>query len=618
PQFPGLADRTGATIDPLIENAASRGDWRRARHFYNRLRTMFPEHSVVTVWRGRFNEAAEQRLLAAERAREQGDHRTAIAHADEAATIWPAAQNLRARHRSFADRYQRLRVGVMSLPSITTDTSGIESADDERVRRLTEVRMFEVDRADEGTARYHTRFCDRWEPLNLGRSVVFDLRSSRQPWEAQPLVTAPLIAEQIANRIDPSHALYDERLASYVGSVEVHAPYSFTLRFDRVPVRTEAVLSIPVVGPGEARRAAASTTPVSLDERRAPEQSAGNVRGGFQLRERNDFTAAYERALPEPEALRQYHLAEVQEHLYSNADAALQGLLRGEVSMLVRTPAPVVELLRNDEQLLKAFFVEKMALPVTHVIQFHPRSPAMKNREYRRALAYAIDRQRILNDVVLKSSSSNLGRLVNGPFPSRSDVNNALVRGRSYDPLNAISLTLAARQQLAGELPPLRMAVVNDPVAQAAAQELIASWARFGIVVQRVELPQGPLVKGGGESVEWDLLYRTVQMAEPATELWPFLTLSARARVADLDPFPDWLRQEIIALDLASDWKAALQSLNTLHLHLWGEVMLIPLWEVDDYLIYRKNVRGVPVAPVHPYQDADRWIVEAWYPEDEP
>ncbi|MCA9024949.1 MAG: hypothetical protein KDA86_07030, partial [Planctomycetaceae bacterium] len=63
---------------------------------------------------------------------------------------------------------------------------------------------------------------------------------------------------------------------------------------------------------------------------------------------------------------------------------------------------------------------------------------------------------------------------------------------------------------------------------------------------------------------------------------------------------------------------AALQLVSRLHLHLWGEVMLIPLWEVDDYLIYRKNVRGVPVDPVHPYEEIDRWVVESWFAEDLP
>ena len=39
----------------------------------------------------------------------------------------------------------------------------------------------------------------------------------------------------------------------------------------------------------------------------------------------------------------------------------------------------------------------------------------------------------------------------------------------------------------------------------------------------------------------------------------------------------------------------------------WAEVHLIPLWEVDDVMVYRKNVRGVPDRPVEPYQRVERW-----------
>ena len=286
--------------------------------------------------------------------------------------------------------------------------------------------------------------------------------------------------------------------------------------------------------------------------------------------------------------------------------------------MLVNAPPWHVALLREDEELLKSFFVEKSAVPITHVIQFNPASEAMKNREYRRALAYGVNREQILTDTVLQSESRELGRIVNGPFSSQSYANSALVQSRPYDPLSAISLTLAARKQLGGELPPLRMAVADETIVRAAALDLVDQWARFGITVEIVDVPEGPLVGVESEQVQWDLLYHTVRITEPITQLWPFLTLTGRAQVSDLDPFPDWLRQEIIELDLATDWRRALQLVSRLHLHLWGEVMIIPLWEVDEYLVYRKNVRGVPVSPVHPYEEIDRWVIESWFAEDLP
>ena len=42
----------------------------------------------------------------------------------------------------------------------------------------------------------------------------------------------------------------------------------------------------------------------------------------------------------------------------------------------------------------------------------------------------------------------------------------------------------------------------------------------------------------------------------------------------------------------------------------------LPLWELDGYMIYRKQVRGVPTEPLHCYEQIDRWNVEAWYATD--
>ena len=161
------------------------------------------------------------------------------------------------------------------------------------------------------------------------------------------------------------------------------------------------------------------------------------------------------------------------------------------------------------------------------------------------------------------------------------------------------------------------MIVVDEPIARAAAEKLVQSWHRFGIEVEII-LPPSRLIDPDSETAEWDLLYRTVQLVEPVVELWPFLALTGRTKVSDLDPFPDWLRQEIIDLDLISDWTEAVQATKRLHQHLWAEVMVMPLWEVDQYLVYRKNIRGVPVSPVQVYDEIDRWVVEAYYPAEEP
>ena len=64
---------------------------------------------------------------------------------------------------------------------------------------------------------------------------------------------------------------------------------------------------------------------------------------------------------------------------------------------------------------------------------------------------------------------------------------------------------------------------------------------------------------------------------------------------------------------------ATVRAAPELHAHLFSEVECIPLWEIDDAIVLRKNIHDFPaVRFVNSYQDVERWIVQPWYSEDEP
>ena len=312
-------------------------------------------------------------------------------------------------------------------------------------------------------------------------------------------------------------------------------------------------------------------------------------------------------------------MAEVIERLYPSYEKGVQGLLRGEVSMLTRVESSAVPLLRADRR----FRVVETALPVTHLLQFNPRSRASANRELRRALAYGINREKILTETVLMDPQQSRGRVVSGPFathglsPQNRRVNgyayNARIEPRRYDPTLAASLSLVARKQFGGELPELKLLCTPDPVARRAARRLVAHWSAAGI---RVKLLDGyEAMRGAGD---WDLVYRIVRLSEPAMQLWPLLTLEPTAQVESLAFLPDWLRQKLIELDRAGDWSSAVTLLRALHADMAAAAVLIPLWELDDFVVYRRTIRGYPSAPLFEYQGIERWTVKPWFATDVP
>jgi tetratricopeptide (TPR) repeat protein len=614
--FPGLGEKAGAAVDQQIAAAIEESDYRQARYFLDRL------NGIATnspVWQQHSQDLAARATALVETAKQQqaaGDLITAVDMIEQAARIWPEATGLAAAHKSIVERYQRLRGAVLRLADEPTAYPFPTDAD-LRHQRLTEIPLFEVAAFREGTAEYRTRFFDEWMPNDLGRTMRFTLRQTRQPWETQPVLLGWPITSRIAERLDPQSSLYDQRLAGYVRTLTIESPFDFTIDFRRVPPRLEALFGEPiVVAPrvsvqaGDADAEEVSTAADGVDAVIAEE---GPPAGGFQLIERNTGTARYRRYLAEPEKLRRYHVAEIVEVLQTDPEAALHALEQGDVDMYANPPLWIVRRLQGDMESQKRWFILKHALPETHVLQFNPESAVLKSRELRRALIYASDRQGILEDVFLREPEGSQGRVVAGPFPSNSRANSVEVQPRPYDPYAALALTLAAKNSLTaskvimGEIPTLRLLVPPDALAREAAEKLIAGWGRIGITVELIPDTELNAYANG----QWDLIYRQVQMTEPVVQLWPFLAMQETARIEDLDILPDWLKQGVIELDRTSDWSRAEDQIKTLHRHLSLEAALIPLWEVDQYSIFRKNVQGLAVSPVHCYDNIDEWIRES-------
>lgn len=610
PNYPGLAEKAGAAVDRQIAAAMAAGDYRQARVFLSRLNQIVPGTPVFQKYTA---ELAQRAANAAARAKElfsAGQLAEAVSAVEEAVRIWPDTPGLPSTYKSIGDRYQRVRVGVTRLAEQPT-AYPFETEADERHRRLTQIPLFEIASFSGGSARYRTRFFDEWMPSNLGRTMRFTLRQTRQPWEMQPTLLGWPITEQLARRLDPSSPRFDERFSGYVQSMTVESPFEFVISFRRVPPRLEALLTEPIVAAPQQRPSAGGEAldPAGESDAADPPLPAG----GFELVERTESQALYRRHIPEPDRQRIYHVAEVVERRYSDPEAAVTALQQGEIDVLPTPPVWIVRRLLSDEVLKSAFFIQQHAIPETHVLLFNPQQPVLRSRELRRALIYASNRLGILEDVLLRQPGGSQGRVVAGPFPSNSRANAAGVTPRPYDPYAGFALALAARNSLtaakviSGDLPRLRLLAPPDPLLRQAAQRLVADWGVIGINAELI--PDDDLTAYA--EGRWDLIYRRVQMTEPVVQLWPFLTLQPTARIADLAPFPDWLKQEIIALDRAADFIRAEERVKTLHRHLTDEATLIPLWEVDQYTIYRKNLRGFPVSPVYCYDNVDAWIREA-------
>eukprot|EP00913_Durusdinium_trenchii_P028490 g26718.t1 len=616
-KFAGLKQFIGEVADRLITDAINQKDYRRARHYIGRLRRREPDHSVYQKWKSQLEGEAGKLLEVARNAAKAKKHEDAATAAMAAVNIWPATPGLRGAYDAMTRRFQTLNVGVISF-SGENPAYFLPTEADRREKYLTQTSMFEAkgftfEPTHDDVIHYQTRYFSEWEPKDLGRQILFKLRAQREYFDPQPAVTSSSIASTLRARLDPKGPHYDERLASYVKSFTVHSPTELEIRFSRVPARVESVLNFPLIRP--ARRDdkvadAKGTTPVSVGGETVKASNAIDSPRFTPYRpvEWTDSRRAYRRFIPEPEDVpeNRYHVGQVVEHKFKSYEEAIQALKRGKIQMLAHVRPWEVDLLKKDDR----FDVRQYALPTTHVLQFNPESDTLKSREVRRALRYALDREDMLRKIALRLEGdpgpSPKGRVISSPFPSNNYATKLGIKPMKHDLVLALALKVVMSRahervhhvglgssmamaitptaEKEGWMPTLRMLIPPGDIVRGVAEKCVETWDRIGIKV--VIVTQAP----GKEPPQWDIMYRTIKMVDPVVDLWPFLTFDDRARVESLTHLPDWLRQELIRLDVARDWAQVTRSLGELHEHMQLQALMIPLFEVDDYLAIRNTI----------------------------
>ncbi|WP_373649691.1 ABC transporter substrate-binding protein [Schlesneria sp. DSM 10557] len=596
--YPELSLRLGQVIDLLINELGDQERYREARYFLKRLTAREAQHPIALKWKAELISRTTAMMEEARRASAEGNTGVGARLVDQAARIWPETPGLREAHRELTERHQIIRLGVLRLPGEATSYP-YPTASDTLATSLTAQPLFEPTRVDERGVRYRSQIVEAWEPQDLGRQVQFTVRLRRADWEARPLITSFDIVDELSRKLDPQSPLFDARLAGAIVKAVPQSPSQFTVHFRRLPLRLESLLQFPV--------SLADPQALNPDLFAGALPSAGRQR--FFETERDARSVTYRRVRPQPATLKARHVEEVVHVRYDNWERALQGLMRGEITGIPFADLQDVRVLQDDNR----FLVTPYALPISHMIMFNPSTPVLRDAQLRRAMSLAIPRSQLIEQSILAGVNARLARLTATPFPTVSYGHNRLLEGPPYDPQRAAALVLTAKKQLGGsELPVLRIAAPPDSRIRASVQSMIEHWRRVGLSVQLNESTVA------ATHDDYDLIYRTERVIEPLIDLWPLLTQHSDTRVDALRPLPERVRRQLLELERVNDWTSATGLLHRIEAELLIETRFIPLWEVDEYFVTRRNLNGQPARLMHPFQDVERWTLQSWYPQDTP
>jgi peptide/nickel transport system substrate-binding protein len=254
-----------------------------------------------------------------------------------------------------------------------------------------------------------------------------------------------------------------------------------------------------------------------------------------------------------------------------------------------------------------------------YFLAVNQRLPPLTSAELRRALACAIDREKLLDDCFRGGLGREVHKAINSPYPAGSWPCDPTLRNRankeSLDPHDpALAGTLmgqAAAKNVRAETLTLRYPAGDPQVAKA--MEGLRDQVREAIGV-RLELdPSDPrkLREDVETGVGYQLAYSHYDFPDETYWLWPLLGSDGRRE--NFLGYRGGEVQRLLQESMGYRHFAKVQEYTrAIHrLLLTQDMPLIPLWQLDPLHAVRDGLQAGPFDPLLVFTDVDQWSLNA-------
>jgi tetratricopeptide (TPR) repeat protein len=585
PNYAGIAGAVETVSGEIIASYLRDGNYAAARSVLQLWQTQFKGIGTPAAaeWQRRFETAATREVQAASRLMQEKNYVAARRAVAKATAIWPGLPAAASVVAQIEREFPFVTVGVLET-SPREPRYRIDCWPAMRTSRLTQRLLAEeVDFGAEGGI-YRSPF-GKLQPDETGRGITLVLDPAVIAAGPASALSADSLARYLLATTQRDHPWYRPSFATLLDGISI-GPSAVQLQFNRVCVRPEALLQVP--------------PPIDAKQFTVAEHSSSQV----------VFAASRSAAAPAA------GVRAIVEQTFSDDDAAVSAIARGDIDVLDRVPPWQIERLRGVEGVR----VESYKLPTVHVLIPTTNRPLLAKREFRRALCFGIDRQAIVTSVLLGGKSEAGFEVVSGPFPAGTSLSDPIRYGynnrippRPYEPrLAAILATVAwaavnnptgkkedAPSELP-EMPEITLAHPIDPVARIACQSIQEQLTRVGLRLKLVEFAADQLLAG---TVDCDLRYAELAVWEPLTDARSLVGPGGLAG----DIQNPYLQSALRQLDDASNWNEVRSRLAEVHDVAHHELPMIPLWQTINFFAYRESLRGVGETPMLLYQNISDW-----------
>jgi peptide/nickel transport system substrate-binding protein len=263
---------------------------------------------------------------------------------------------------------------------------------------------------------------------------------------------------------------------------------------------------------------------------------------------------------------------------------------------------------------LKSVEVKKMRNRRIYFLAVNHRIPALQNQAVRTAIAHAIDRTQILDDVFrgfLKGTPDAPHRLLNGPYPPGSWACDPGIKLDPHDRFLAKTLADGINERLkkSGALH-LKYPADDDKARQAC--EAIRAQVKqdTGIDLQLEPRSAHDLHDDVERTHEYELAYYHFDYPDNVFWLWPLFNPRGVENGSNYLGYAEDSELEVAfqAAMAHRDFAEVKKLTHNIHRILYNKMPLIPLWQLDTYVAFHKDVEYAPrLDPLRLFADIEKW-----------
>jgi hypothetical protein len=581
---PSLMTVLGNICDKLVQRYLDAGDFRSASRLIGRITTAYPDSKQEPFY-GKFQAFM---LSSAEKKRDEAKEHLAAKRYTEAYDATAAMLDILpsvSGGRELAAQINReypLAVVAVDVLANEPNVQHLDNWADLRAGRLADRRLTELRGIGPEGGDYATPLgtCERSDDLQ-SLTITLSPDAAFSTYDVLQLLLA-------GARHDST--MFSPAWAQTLGSVRIVRPGQVEAKLRRPHLLPQALLTLPLSG-------------------QTGTQGKG-WSGNYQLADASETQSRY--VLPAESGNPSGKPREIQERVYSSPEATILALQRGEVDAIDRVqPADMAAV-----KAIGGVRLVRYAVPTTHVLIPNPDRPWPANWTFRRAIMYALQRDAILKQGILRTEDAVEGaQLISGPLPAPLHNGDPLsytydetISPHAYDPLLAVILIELAKRELQSaaavkeEQPPKFEGIVLGHLPQELPTIVCKAMAKQ---LQALKIPCRTVELTGPDSrAQCDFVYTELVIAEPVVDV--VRLLGPHGLYPATNPH---VRLGIRQVEQATTWNQAGQRLKQLHRVLHEDLTLLPLWQTPEYFAVQKNLQGISAAPVSLYQDIERWRV---------